>query len=171
MKKIILAFSLILFFSSFNNVSTIHKNLQVKVAIGKKIYYQSHFVKKCELYPIQISLINNTDSILQFWVMSCSWERSFIFNTNAIRFFNLGCDKDVADHKILAARKSLTYNGYLQISNHSNLKRTNDLKLGFIIIREYDPFKEINLFKILQAKNNSKKGINWCETPIKYNWR
>lgn len=170
MKKIILAFSLILFFSSFNNVHNIQKNLQVKVIIGNKFYYQSHFVKKCELYPIKITLINNTDSILRFWVMSCSWERSFVFNTNAIGFFNLGCDKDVADHKILAARKSLTYNGYLQISNRSSLKKTNNLKLGFIIIRECDPFKEINLIKILQAKNKSKKGINWCETPIKYNW-
>lgn len=169
MKKIIYMLSLTVMLISCNAIYKNKKKLEIKVSVSNKISYQSSFVKKCELYPVRINLINNTDSVLQFWVMSCSWERSFIFNSDVISFFNLGCDKDIVDMVKLKSGETKTYNGYLRVSNESKFKMAPVLKLGFVLIRENVSFSESEFLNVLVEKKNKKKDIIWCYTPINFN--
>ena len=168
MKKVIFLLSLFILFSSCNTVNKKPKRIEIKVDIGNKIIYQSFHVKRKELYPVKIILINNTDSAQQFWAMSCSWEGSFVFNSDIISFFNLGCDKDIVINTKLASGEIKTYNGYLSISNELNLRNKTDLKLGFILIRDNISYSESVFSKVLHEKKRKMEDVIWCDIPLKF---
>jgi len=167
MKKVIFVLSLFILFSSCNNNKK-PKGIEIKVDVSNKIIYQSSHVKKTELYPVKITLINNTDSVQQFWAMSCSWEGSFVFNSDLISFFNPGCDKDIVINIKLTSGEIKTFNGYLSISNEFNLRNKTDLKLGFIHIRDNISYSESVFSKVLLEKKRKKEEIIWCDVPLKF---
>jgi hypothetical protein len=168
MKKVIFVLSLFILFSSCNTVNKKPKKIEIKVDVGNKIIYQSFHVNRTELYPVKITLINNTDSAQQFWVMSCSWEGSFVFNSDIISFFNLGCDKDIVINIKLVSGEIKTYNGYLSISNKLNLRNMTNLKLGFILIRNDISYSESVFSKVLREKKRKKEDVIWCDVPLKF---
>jgi len=167
MKKIIYTLSLIVLMTSCDAIYKKQKEIEIKVSLLNKINYQSSFVKECDLYPVRISIVNNTDSTLSLWVMSCSWEKSFIFNSNIISFFNLGCDKDIVDLVKLKSGEVKIFNGYLRTSKELSLKKEHGLKLGFVLIRENVSFSESKFYKILGEKKLKREDVIWCSTPIK----
>ena len=168
MKKVIFVLSLIILFSSCNTVNKKPKKIEIKVDVSNKVIYQSFHLKKKELYPVKITLINNTDSAQQFWTMSCSWEGSFVFNSDLISFFNLGCDKDIVINIKLASKEIKTYNGYLSISNELKSRNKTNLKLGFILIHDNISYSESVFSKVLHEKKRKKEDVIWCDVPLKF---
>jgi hypothetical protein len=48
-------------------------------------------------FEIQVSLTNNSDSAISFWLMSCSWEDNFLINNTYIYFAGKDCDKNAPE--------------------------------------------------------------------------
>lgn len=167
MRKIIFTLSLIVMICSCNDNRINQKILQVKVIVADKVTFHDYYRRNQECYPIKISLINNTDSTLHFWTMSCSWDKNFVLNSDAIRIILPGCDKNIVDIEKLATGDTLTYDGCLEVYKIPNLEKTINLRIGFVFVSENISYSYSNFSKILLEKKNHKKDIIWCETPIK----
>lgn len=171
MKKIIFTLSLIIMiFSCSRNEKKQKPLLCVKAEVSDKVNIQYRHNDFEECYPVKISIKNNSDSTIRFWIMSCSWEDNFVFNSDSIRIFGLGCDKNFPKKIELPANGTLVYNNrYIKVCGWGAIQKQAILKLGFIVIRVND-FSELNHDKsfsdVLLEKKNRKRDIIWCDGSI-----
>jgi len=45
-------------------------------------------------YDVKLSVLNKSDKLISFWLMSCDWEENFQINNSYIFFNGHGCDKN-----------------------------------------------------------------------------
>ena len=125
-------------------------------------------------YPFKITILNQTDSIFSFWKMSCSYWDSFVFNTNGIRFYSGGCDKNIEDIIQLPAKEKFIIEGELQITDLEDILKQKDLRLSLVLVRKneysYFPKTEKSLHSIIFTKRKNNKDLIMCDKPIKYDW-
>lgn len=85
-------------------------------------------------YPAKITLTNNTDSIIAYWTMSCSWTDNWSFDTDCISFKSQGCDKNIPQFIELKTNQSIEYDCILNL--HSDIIK--QFKLGFVLLGKND---------------------------------
>jgi len=172
MNKIIFTFSLLLLFCQCNTHKLRDSNFKVKVTIIEKLSPDKfkNLNIKGNFYSANIELSNNTDSIFSFWIMNCSWQDNFTFNTDSIGFFSWGCDKNFQVLKQLVPHQKLIYKVIIHVLYPSNVRNKTDMKLGFIWIKqeEYGIFKYIDYQALCNNKIRDKKDILWSD-PFKIN--
>ena len=135
--------------------------LKVQVrAINKSNSVQFKDVKGV-FYSINIDLINNTDSIIQFWIMSCSWDDNFIFNTVKVHLLGWDCNKNSPEICQIAPGQIKTYNVILCIRNNSVIKNHKDVKLGFVLIKKEENLGGGDFDRLLHDKIKREKDIIW----------
>lgn len=148
---------LLLILSCSNKNSEIQKNsaqLSVNLKLLKEYYvpdsiyigydYESlpkHINNK--RYDIQISLENNTDSIIGIVMMTCSWYESFIINTPLFDYVNEDCNSNYPHHISIKPHEATLLITTLEKSKHiiecetcPDYSKSQVLKLGFIYIPE-----------------------------------
>ncbi|WP_159085971.1 hypothetical protein [Flavobacterium faecale] len=127
--------------------------MEVKVNTVGKLNSNDFDTKSGTFYSIKIDLVNNTNSPIHFWVMSCSWQDNFVFNTDTTYFYSLGCDSNYPIIMEILPRHKLTFNGIIHSNGYVNLNKKNDIKLGFVLInkKEYDILK-MSDFRVLRFK-------------------
>jgi mitochondrial fission protein ELM1 len=166
MKKIICTFCLIILVCSCTKNKVRQKDLQIKVEVSEKIDLQlrSYVFKDC--YPVKISLINNTDTTIRYWIMRCSWEENFVLTSDSVNLFGLGCDGNFPTVKEILPVDTIVYkNEYLRVFHWSIKQKTANVKLGFILIRENE--STVNTFdSILSEKRKIKTDVIWSDDPI-----
>lgn len=149
------------------NCCTEHKTSQGNIIIHMKIMQKitSEQFKNQEgvFYNAEIVMLNNSDSIFNFWTMSCSWEENWLFSTNSLNLYNRGCDNNSPIIKVIEPGKEITYEGVVQIYEDSTIVKKSELKLGFILIGKDETIDGTNFRKILVEKLQKRKGIMWSE--------
>ena len=164
MNKIFLAIvTSILFSYSCANKSKEPK-MKVQINIVKKLDSDKFKRQKGTFYSANINLINNTDSVIHFWIMSCSWQDNWIFNYDNIRLYNDGCDKNIPKFMSMERGKTLNFNGIVQILDAFTIINQKDLLLGFVIIKEHEILGVTDFRSILIDKINTRQDIVWSET-------
>lgn len=165
MNRIFLIMCLSILFSCCQTHKAKETNLKVKINIINKLDPNKFKEDSGTFYSINIELINNTDSIFRFWIMSCTYGSNLIFNMDSIGFYYYPyCTKNIPVIKEIHPKQKLSYNGILWIiGNLKNIKRQN-LKLGFILIKENEIYRDIEFWRILHDKINKKKDIIWSDT-------
>ena len=167
MKKIFLLLSICIFINSCTSKITNKHSLQINANIINKISPTELNEKAGNYYSIKISITNNTDTIVNYWLMTCSWQDNLIFNTNSICFYRLGCKHNFPTIKKLLPKESLVYNGIIQICDTSNYKNKKSFKLGFIFINKNEYFDLTqDYFEVLLDRKKNNKHIIWCDNPI-----
>jgi len=141
-------------------------NMKVQINIKSKLNAKKIKEQKDTYYSINIDLVNNTDSIARFWIMSCSWQDNWIFNRNTVFFYIQGCDKNYPTIKQIEPGQKLTYNGIIQCKNNAKLNKETDIRLGFVLIKEHDVLKISDFKDVLINKIKKQKDIIWSE-PFK----
>ena len=122
-------------------------------------------------YPVKITIQNNSDSLFDFWLMSCSFEDSFIFSSDVIRFFNQDCDKNIPKLINLEVGEKYELYGNVEILDINKLKGKNNLRMGFILIKGSDynmhskPFHSLNDYIFNRRRNNN---YLWSDIVIKF---
>ena len=98
-------------------------------------------------YEIQIDLINNTDSIIEPILMSCSWfHHNMIINTPAIDHIGEDCNSNYPQPIKIGPQDKYTYtvtlnkDKYVQESDNNGLI---DLRIGLIFITDYQAYDSI----------------------------
>jgi hypothetical protein len=59
------------------------------VPYGEKLnYVPANDSIREKRFDIKFSILNNTDSMIAYWTMTCNWERSFLINNSYISFID-----------------------------------------------------------------------------------
>jgi hypothetical protein len=120
-------------------------------------------------FHAKIDLINETDSILNFWTMSCSWQENWIFEDQKLRFF-IYCPKNTPKLLHLKPGNRITYDGIIEIVDTVNCNLRKKYRLGFVLIMKGEVNKDADFDRVLYDKIDTKKDIIWSE-PFVFNKR
>jgi len=138
--------------------------LKVQVKVTNKLNSdQFKDVKGVVFYSINIDLINNTDSIIHFWIYSNDWVLDWIFNTHKM-YLSMKegrGGKNVPVVKQIEPGHKITYNGILCIENTSVIKNHENVKLGFVLIKKEENEGTGGFDRLLYDKIKRKKDIIW----------
>lgn len=102
---------------------------------------------------IRINLKNNTDTIVSYGTMSCSWFENWVFDNDSIKFCTWDCDKNIPKTINLNPNDSISYDCEIKILS-SNLKK---FRIGLVILSEKDFYnfsrnEEDSYKKLIQEK-------------------
>ncbi len=162
MKNILLAIAVIILFSQCNRRRTANHCFVVNVDIIGETTISSNMHKDHRFYKANIDLINNCDTIIHFWIMTCSWEDNFIFNNDSfLYFYNAGCDGNFPKLVQIEPNNKISYTGIIDIADTSTNLNYKTYKLGFLLIKEkeYDYNDDYHL--LINEKIKNKDAIIW----------
>src|SRR5947208_1679546 len=77
-----------------------------KKEIDPSYIHEDGFLK---FFPIEIEIQNNTDSVFQFWEMSCSWTESWTFSEKKIHLYPQECSANIPVIKNIQPKSSVKY--------------------------------------------------------------
>ncbi|MFT3994127.1 MAG: hypothetical protein QM660_07455 [Dysgonomonas sp.] len=103
---------------------------------GNKI---SYFENKN--YEVEIALQNNTDSIINLALMTCSWDENIIINTDFVKYSGWECDSNYPDireikpHDRYILKTILKKNEYFR-DREPYCEDSINLRMGLIIIED-----------------------------------
>jgi len=156
---------------SFNCLSVfklLRKDKSLKVSVkmeitGKGYYQYGKDTRVREDYFSKISLTNQEDTTLTFWMMSCSWwEETLIFDRDSMEFSASGCDKNIPVKVALKPGKSLIVYPVI----HANSKKINQVRIGFVLMKE----EELNNHFADRATFLKIKNVYWSN-PVSLEYR
>lgn len=133
----------------------------IDFCIIEKLESEKYFNIGGSFYSAEIDIVNNTDSVLSFWIMSCSWQESFIFSDNLYLYLE-GCDVNIPQLIEIKEGQKVSFMGIVHVPGSiKDLKRSN-IKLGFILIKkeevkDFPDFRKILFYKL------EKEDIVWSE--------
>jgi hypothetical protein len=140
--------------------------LKVQVRVINKLNSdQFKDINGVVFYSINIDLINNTDSIIHFWIYSNDWVLDWIFNTHKM-YLSMKegrGEKNVPVLKQIEPGNKITYHGILCIENTSVIKNHSDLRLGFVLIKKEETSGNGDFHTVLRDKIKKKKDIIWSD--------
>ena len=122
--------------------------------------------KTVSTYHFKMSILNQTDSTYGFWLMTCSYEDNFKFNTSVIQFKGKACDSNFPELIELPSWKEHIIEDEL-VANLNVIKQEKDIRLGLILVAKDDYSYSSGGF--IFEKRYQRKGIIWSK-PIIYNW-
>jgi hypothetical protein len=136
--------------------------MKVQVKISNKLDDEFRN-KKTTFYSVNIDLINDTDSTVSFWLMSCSWQDNWIINSDSVRFYYQGCDSNFPELKQILSGQKLTFIGILQVLSPLKTGIEKDFKIGFVEIKQHEYLVNSDFRNVLLAKIKDKKDIIWSK--------
>lgn len=132
------------------------------INVLKKVTPNDLNVVKGFYYSIEVKLSNNTDSILNFWTMNCSWQSNWVFTDNCIRFL-VNCPKNYPIVKQIEPQQKIVYNGTIELIGLPKDFLGREFKIGFVLVKK-DESNIIDFVSDLRDKIKEKKDIIWSES-------
>jgi len=117
-------------------------------------------------YHFKMSILNQTDSVYGFWIMTCSYEDNLKSNTSSIQLYGHGCDSNYPELIELQPWEVHIIEGKIGVYQTA-IKQEKNIRLGLILIEKND--YSYSTGGATFEKRNQSKGIIWSK-PIKYNW-
>jgi len=117
-------------------------------------------------YHFKMSILNQTDSVYGFWLMTCSFEDNLKSNTSSIQLYGHDCDSNYPVLIELQPWKVHILEGKIGVYL-SSIKQEKNIRLGLILIAKDD--YSYSTGGATFEKRDQTKGIIWSE-PIKYKW-
>ena len=160
---------ILLIFNVLNNSckrSADSEPIRIKAEIKSRIDFDNYQTDKKPIYLYtQITLINNTDSVLNYWLMSCSWEDNFVFNCNYLNFYFPDCIHNSPQLSKLLPYESKIFNCIVKLNENSNNDFKDTCRIGFIFIKdfEYSLTKDSD-FRQLLINKVKRKFVLWSNT-------
>jgi hypothetical protein len=125
----------------------IQKPLNVSVIIeitGKGYYQYGRDTKVRDDYFSRVTITNHEDSIITFWMMSCTWMDDLLkFNQDSLEFSTANCTKNTPVEVELKPGKSIIF--YPVFHDNSKKKvhtvysdrfhNNNQVRMGFILLK------------------------------------
>ncbi len=168
MKKLAYILGAFLLLSNCGTHGSGGENIRIEVSVIGKSDSDRFNSLEGNFYSVRIDLINNTDSIIRFWTMSCSWEDNWISNAKTIYLFNPGCDSNYPYIVKVESGKTITFMGTVRVCGSIEEAGDSNYKLGFILIREKEVVVDLDFRKVLRSKGEKGLDLIWSE-PFKIN--
>ena len=148
--------------SLITNVTILDKIDLEKIEMDTSIL-RNHF-PRVKFQPIKVDLLNNTNSNLQYWTESCSWQSNWIPDHKSITWF-VECPKNIPILVTIAPHETKSYYGIVE-SNDSIVVAGSDFRIGFVLVRKNEVHEEGDFIHILRYKIETKKDIYWSNSII-----
>jgi hypothetical protein len=132
--------------------------LKVEANKLKKINSKEFQNSTHSFYSVDITLLNTTDSVVSFKIMTCSWQENFIFNVDNIHLYEGPCDSNYPEIKQILPHQKIVYRGIVKSLNNFKM---NKLKLGFVLIYKSEVLRAGMFESVLSNKINKKENIIW----------
>ena len=162
MNKLLITLGLFVLFYQCTSHKPKETNMKVQVKISNKLDDEFRN-KKTTFYSVNIDLINDTDSTVSFWLMSCSWQDNWIINSDSVRFYYQGCDSNFPELKQILSGQKLTFIGILQVLSPLKIEIEKDFMIGFVEIKQHEYLVNSDFRNVLIAKIKDKKDIIWSK--------
>lgn len=111
------------------------------------------------LLIVPVTLTNNSNTVLYYYSMSCSWQGFYSTNNKALEVATMSCDKNVPTILALPAGASKTME--LELIIHGKRTGKNEFSIGLNIIEATKENGNTDLSKLLQQKN-----ITWSNKMV-----
>jgi len=141
-------------------------NIKIQVKVIDKIDINKFKDFGCYFYSVDIELCNNTDTLIQFWTMTCSWQDNWISTTDSLRLFNEGCTRNFPKIEQINPRGKMACKSIICVMSSLNYIKKKCIKLGFVLIKKNEISKDSEFAKVLSKKIKERKDIIWSE-PFK----
>jgi len=141
--------------------------IKSQVAIIDRVDPHNLQVVSGRFYSVKIDLINDTDTTLDFWTMSCSWQDNWVIEDKSLLFF-IYCRKNTPKLVRLEPREKMTYNGIVELVDTINLNTSKEYRMGFVLVKKNEVRLDSYFPTVLYKKIDAKEDIYWCE-PFKIN--
>ena len=116
-------------------------------------------------YSAKINLTNNSNSVLNYWTMSCSWQSNWIPNNKSIQLF-VSCPSNFPKIIQIEPFGTLSHHGIIELIDTTIISTKQDFKFGFVFVREKEVLDESNFIIILRNKIETKKDIFWSNSFV-----
>ena len=151
------------------------KEKQLKFSVQLEITGKGYFnfdrgERKHDDYYSKVTVTNQEDTTITFWMMSCSWwSHTLLFDSDSMQFSTGGCDKNIPVEVKLKPGKSIVFypvfhdnsiyrNSYIPYVDSLNVvhpaypvqsKDNKPVRIGFILMKNNskDPYMETNFVK------------------------
>jgi hypothetical protein len=122
------------------------------------------------LFPIEISIRNNSDSAIHFYEWACSWQRNWISNKEGIEVLGSNCDANAPIGVTIEPHKIYSHKCFIYSDRSLSEIVNRDIKLGMILISEknYHYVDMIDYIKVSENRKRMKEHIIWSN-PFKLN--
>jgi hypothetical protein len=162
-KRIAVVLCLLFYLSCCGSHKSKESNIKIQVSnFIKTIKFQG---KGETCYSVTIDIINNTDSAFCFWTMSCSWESNWVFDNSSYTFF-VDCSSNFPIISLINPHQRIIYNGIIELVDTMSIITSNELKVGFVVVKKNEVSEGSDFIEILRNKISTKKDIIWSE-PFK----
>ena len=166
----VLVLMILLIQCSNNRPKQINHDFSIKInAINKAsddtlkdLNWKAHF------YKFDLSLENNTDSTIHFWMMTCSWDDNFITNYQNVRIISpLVCDSNFPTIYDIDKNTKINFKGLITIKDSFDINKL--IKIGFIYIKSNERDRLIELTppppgdSIQLKDHNTHNSIIWSD--------
>ena len=179
MKTVFLSLMMIITEICFAQFDHSANSLSIKVNVVNHINYEWF---KCErgnygfdrrdinyfkgnLFPIEIFVKNNSNTVIKFWEMTCSWQDNWLMNDSITTFFRPSCDGNFPAKIKIEPGNVYSHKCFLYFENPVDEIKTRDLKVGFILIKEQDyvdPTKDYR--ELISKRRSNKQHLIWSNS-------
>jgi hypothetical protein len=126
------------------------------------------WIYKARFYKIDLSLVNNTDSTIHFWMFTCSWDANFITNFQDIRIIGpLECTRNFPKVYDIDKNKRINFKGLITIKDSFDIN--TKIKVGFIYIKSNERDRLVELVppppgdSLYMKRHNTHNNIIWSD--------
>lgn len=141
--------------------------IKSQITITERVDPHSLKVDSGRFYAVKIDLINDTDTTLNFWTMSCSWQDNWVIEDKSLLFLG-DCPKNTPEMVQLAPRKKIRYDGIIELTDTASFNSNKELRLGFVLIKKNEVHRDGEFRTVLYKKIDAKEDIYWSE-PFRIN--
>jgi hypothetical protein len=139
-------------------------SIKIQVRIVDKLESNCFEAIEDSYYFAYIELSNNTDSVFQYWTMTCAWQDNWMFETKSMFLYYGACTRNFPKIMQIKPGEKKVYKSIICIKHSSISVKGKDLKLGFVLINKGEVAEDNDFYKVLIYKIKNKKDIIWSES-------
>jgi hypothetical protein len=156
----------LLFFNQCNSIKGPEHKLEIQISLVPYLKEPNTATKLSNLYSMKIKFVNNTDSVIGFLAMNCSWEDNFIYNKSFINMMPQDCDNNSPTLYQIMPAHEIEFTRLVTLLDRSKVLNKNKVeKIGFVFIREHEYIDDENFVKQVNERIITRKDIIWS-TPL-----
>ena len=92
------------------------------------------WIWKANFYKLNVSLLNNTDSTIHYWMNTCSWDDNFVTNNQNIKIIGpIECTRNFPKIFDLDKNNRINFSGLIAVKDSFDFNKM--IKIGFIYIK------------------------------------
>jgi hypothetical protein len=167
MKRLLfILIAIVLFSQCISKPKVKEPGFKIHVKVIDKIDIARFKDSGSSFYSVDIELFNNSDTLLEFWSMTCSWQDNWISSNDSLYLFNKGCPSNYPITRKINPSDKIICKGIIWVTSTLSYIKKQRIKLGFVLIKKNEILDNFEFGKILSKKIKERKDIIWSE-PFK----